>query len=65
MKQHPNAQFKLEGYTDSTGPSAMNLSLSQNRINAVRDYLVENGIPSSSILTEAFGESSPVAPNYN
>lgn len=63
MKQHPNAQFKLEGYTDSTGPSAMNLSLSQNRINAVRDYLVENGIPSTSILTEAYGESNPIAPN--
>jgi len=41
----------------------MNLSLSKNRINAVRDYLVENGIPSTSILTEAYGESNPIAPN--
>lgn len=63
MKQHPEAQFKLEGHTDSTGPSDMNLRLSQSRVNAVRDYFVENGIPISSLVTEAFGETQPTASN--
>lgn len=63
MKQHPEAQFKLEGHTDSTGASDMNFRLSQSRVNAVRDYLVENGIPSSSLVTEAFGETKPTASN--
>ena len=63
MKQHPDAQFKLEGHTDSTGASDMNLRLSQSRVNAVRDYLVENGIPSASLVTEAYGETKPTASN--
>jgi outer membrane protein OmpA-like peptidoglycan-associated protein/outer membrane protein W len=63
MKQHPEAQFKLEGHTDSTGQSDMNLRLSQSRVNAVRDYLVNNGIPGSSLITEAFGETQPAASN--
>lgn len=63
MKQHPEAQFRLEGHTDSTGDSAMNLRLSQSRVNSVKDYLIENGIPSSALFTEAFGESKPMASN--
>ncbi|CAI8363999.1 MAG: Outer membrane porin F [Formosa sp. Hel3_A1_48] len=63
MKQHPDAQFKLEGHTDSTGASDMNHRLSQSRVNAVRDYLVNNGIPSASLITEAFGETQPTASN--
>lgn len=63
MKQHPDAQFRLEGHTDSTGASDMNYRLSQNRVNAVRDYLVNNGIPSFSLIAEAFGETQPTASN--
>jgi outer membrane protein OmpA-like peptidoglycan-associated protein len=63
MKQHPEAQFRLEGHTDSTGDSAMNLRLSKSRVNSVKDYLIENGIPSSALFTEAFGESKPMASN--
>jgi len=63
IKQHPDVQFKLEGHTDSTGPSDMNYKLSQNRVIAVRDYFIKNGIPSSSLITEAFGETQPTASN--
>lgn len=63
IKQHPEAQFKLEGHTDSTGSSEMNMKLSEKRVNAVRDFLVDNGVPSSVLTTEAFGESMPTASN--
>jgi outer membrane protein OmpA-like peptidoglycan-associated protein len=59
MNQHPEAQFKLEGHTDSTGASNMNQKLSESRVNAVKEYLIENGIPSTNLTTEAYGESSP------
>ncbi len=63
INQHPEAQFKLEGHTDSTGNSAMNMKLSERRVKAVRDYLVNNGVPASALVTEAFGESKPTASN--
>jgi outer membrane protein OmpA-like peptidoglycan-associated protein/outer membrane protein W len=63
MNQHPEAQFKLEGHTDSTGASNMNQKLSESRVNAVKEYLIENGIPSTNLTTEAYGESSPMASN--
>ena len=63
MKQHPEAVFKIEGHTDSKGPSEYNAKLSKNRAITVRDYLVSKGIPSNSLVVEFFGESKPVASN--
>lgn len=64
MKQHPNAVFKLEGHTDSSGPEQFNLTLSKNRVNAVRDYFVNVlGISEHSFVTEYFGESKPKVSN--
>lgn len=63
MKQHPEAEFKLEGHTDSVGDSNMNMKLSERRVKAVRDYLVSNGVSASALITEAFGESKPTASN--
>ena len=63
MKQHPNATFRLEGHTDSMGAEEFNYRLSKDRVMAVRDYLVDNGIPSQNLTTEYFGESNPVASN--
>ncbi len=52
-----------EGHTDATGPEAYNQTLSVRRANAVRDYLVEGGVPASRISVEGFGETKPVATN--
>lgn len=51
------------GYTDSTGPAAYNLKLSERRANSVKEYLVSKGIPADRIYTEGKGEADPIATN--
>lgn len=51
------------GYTDSTGPDAYNLKLSQRRAAAVKAYLVGKGIDPNRIYTEGKGKNDPVASN--
>ena len=47
----------LEGWTDSIGSDAYNKKLSQNRANAVKAYLVEQGVPASTINAVGMGKS--------
>lgn len=63
MQKHPEARFTIFGYTDNTGPAAFNLSLSKDRANAVKDYLVSRGIDSSRLEADGFGEDDPIATN--
>tara|TARA_B110000240_G_scaffold197572_1_gene253258 strand:+ start:5228 stop:6577 length:1350 start_codon:yes stop_codon:yes gene_type:complete len=63
FKEFPTSQFAVRGYTDSTGGASRNLSLSDQRANAVRNYLIKNGIDASRLTAKGFGEVSPVAPN--
>jgi OOP family OmpA-OmpF porin len=53
----------VEGHTDSTGPAAYNQGLSERRANAVRDYLVAEGVEAEKITTVGKGEEEPVADN--
>ncbi len=41
LKKYPGTKVRLDGYTDSTGPEAFNMKLSERRATAVRDYLVK------------------------
>lgn len=63
LKEYPDADFTIEGHTDSDGSDAYNQVLSEKRANAVRDYFVTNGINPSRLTTKAFGESKPVDTN--
>ena len=57
-------KLQIDGHTDSTGTDAYNQKLSGARAESVRDFLVEQGIPSERILsTEGFGRTRPIAPN--
>lgn len=61
-------KFQLEvivavGYTDSTGPDAYNLKLSERRAAAVKSYLVSQGIEANRIYTEGKGKADPIATN--
>ena len=60
---HPGLNMHIEGYTDSIGDDAYNLTLSENRANAVRAYLVSEGLDPSTMNAEGFGKSNPVADN--
>jgi len=53
----------VEGYTDSRGADDMNLKLSQDRANAVRDYLLSQGVKPEKIRAIGRGEANPVASN--
>lgn len=63
LKEHPDRTLLIEGHTDSTGSDAYNLDLSQRRAEAVRNFLVLNGISSDRVLARGYGESYPVTTN--
>ena len=59
----PGVRLWVVGHTDSTGSDATNQSLSMERAQAVRGYLVGRGVASSRIQVEGRGEREPVARN--
>jgi outer membrane protein OmpA-like peptidoglycan-associated protein len=60
---HPGLKLAVEGYTDTTGTAAFNQTLSEQRANAVRDYLIQQGLDAGSITAQGFGPADPVASN--
>jgi len=56
-------QLAVEGHTDSIGTDEYNRRLSEQRADAVREYLVQQGIRSDAITASGFGKSEPVASN--
>ncbi len=60
---HPGLRLQAEGHTDSVGTDEFNQELSQKRALAVRDFLVEQGIPITSLGAHGFGKTMPVASN--
>ena len=63
MKANPSAHLRLEGYTDSTGSTPHNDTLSDRRANAVADYLKSKGIDGSRLTGGGFGPEKPVDTN--
>ncbi|PRQ08943.1 OmpA family protein [Enhygromyxa salina] len=59
----PAATFVVEGHTDSQGKPATNQTLSVNRANAVRDYLVQHDIAADRITAQGYGETRTVSDN--
>jgi outer membrane protein OmpA-like peptidoglycan-associated protein len=60
---HPGLRITVEGHTDSVGGDEYNMKLSENRANAVRGYLVSQGLDSGNVLAQGFGKTRPVADN--
>ncbi|GAB1445745.1 hypothetical protein MASR2M41_14690 [Flammeovirgaceae bacterium] len=60
MNQNPNMIIQLEGHTDTRGNPRANLKLSQDRVDAVKDYLISKRIPKNRIKTKAFGGTVPI-----
>jgi outer membrane protein OmpA-like peptidoglycan-associated protein len=60
---HPGLKMQVEGYTDSVGGDTFNQTLSENRANAVRAYLIAQGIDPTSVTGVGYGKSNPVASN--
>lgn len=56
-------KIELAGHTDSEGDADKNLDLSQRRAEAVRNYLIQKGVPSNRLTAVGYGETQPVASN--
>ena len=65
LKKYPNSRFRIEGHTDSTGKKAKNMTLSQNRADAVKVYLIQGGIDAGRLESQGFGPDRPIASNKN
>jgi len=58
-----NSSVQLDGYASAEGSEAYNVTLSKDRANSVKQYLVNAGVSSSSITANGYGEKNPVASN--
>ena len=63
LNTRPNLIIALEGHTDAKGQESYNVNLSKNRVNAVKEFLVANGIKEDRIKLNYFGENKPKAEN--
>jgi putative exosortase-associated protein (TIGR04073 family) len=63
LRNSPKAQIVVAGYTDSTGSPLYNQELSRKRAEAVRTYLVRQGVGSQRIEMAGYADASPVASN--
>ncbi len=53
----------MEGHTDSVGTDAYNQRLSEQRADAVRDFLLQQGVPQTGMSAVGLGKDGPVAGN--
>jgi outer membrane protein OmpA-like peptidoglycan-associated protein len=60
---YPGLKLQLEGHTDSVGADDYNLKLSQQRADAVRDFLVQQGVEAGKVTSVGLGKADPVATN--
>jgi outer membrane protein OmpA-like peptidoglycan-associated protein len=61
MNDEKNMVIQLEGHTDYLGDAKQNMKLSEQRVDAVKDYIASQGIGKSRIKTKAFGGTSPLS----
>jgi len=63
LQDNPALKLSIDGHTDSTGTPEKNQTLSENRANAVKNYLVSKGVDQSRLTATGHGQDEPVANN--
>ncbi|MCG6960293.1 OmpA family protein [bacterium BMS3Abin03] len=63
LKTYPDIVVEISGHTDDVGSKASNLKLSQRRADAVRFWLIQNGIDPDRLIAKGYGEDFPIVPN--
>lgn len=64
LRQYDQSSIQVNGYASVEGDANMNLALSQNRANAVRNYLVNQGVSSARVSAVGRGETSQFGSSY-
>jgi peptidoglycan-associated lipoprotein len=62
LKKYPAVAVRIEGNCDERGTREYNLALGARRANAVREFLVSNGVPGGRITTISYGKEKPIDP---
>jgi outer membrane protein OmpA-like peptidoglycan-associated protein len=60
---YPGLSIEVDGHTDNVGSDTFNQTLSEERANAVREYLVQQGVSFDALSARGFGKTSPIASN--
>ncbi|MFI5218231.1 MAG: OmpA family protein [Bacteroidia bacterium] len=63
MLEKPEYKLNVTGYTDNVGSVESNLTLSKNRAESVKNYLIKQGVDASRITAEGFGIENPIGDN--
>jgi outer membrane protein OmpA-like peptidoglycan-associated protein len=61
LRDNPEIYVEIHGYTDNTGKLDKNMTLSQNRAESVKQWLIAKGISDTRMATKGFGPENPVA----
>lgn len=63
LKENPTIKISINGHTDNEGNAADNMTLSQDRADAVKTYLASKGISKDRLKSKGFGQTQPKVPN--
>jgi outer membrane protein OmpA-like peptidoglycan-associated protein len=63
LNEQPAMKIEVSGHTDNKGNAKSNLALSQQRANAVTNFLVKKGIAKTRIISKGYGQEQPLVPN--
>lgn len=63
LKANPAVKFEIGGHTDSDGDDAANLKLSEQRAQAVKNILLNQGVADKQLTVKGYGETKPISPN--
>jgi len=63
LNDNPKLEIEMSGHTDNVGGADINLKLSEQRANTVKEYLVSKNISQNRIVSKGYGETKSVADN--
>jgi OOP family OmpA-OmpF porin len=63
LKANPTVKVEVQGHTDSTGKRATNVRISQERADAVKNYLISQGVGADQLTAKGYGPDQPVGDN--
>ena len=63
LRAHPSVKIEVQGHTDGLGDATRNMALSQGRAEAVRAFLIKEGVAAARLRARGYGATQPRASN--